>query len=423
MDTTKPIIKLENVSLAHNLGKQNEVWSLRDISVDIYPEEHIIFFGPSGCGKSSLLNTVAGLERPTKGSVVINDIDLTKLNRKSMVSFHQSTIGMVFQAYFLIPHLTAHDNIMLPQLFAKKSRKHRLQQTQRLMERFGISEFQHRRPAMLSGGQQQRVAIARALANDPQILLADEPAGNLDSDNTYIVLNLLNEFRDQDKKTIIHVTHNPNQLHYANRVFYMKDGKIQKIVVNPKPGVQKRKEITEFELLEQSYPYLKESEIAARILLNRIIAPFGIDTKHRIEEAIGRYLEKEIDERELLYTLDQKPIDLYKQTAQDLTKNIIMYAEQIHAAHTNEKDTSPQALEAKAVQIRTFLLENYSGVLTIEQVRRLENILIKRITGKITAHGMRDMFDISYKKGGVGLNVRTAANFARDVETILMKKK
>lgn len=422
MEPAKPIIKLENVSLAHNLGKQNEVWSLRDINVNIFPEEHVIFFGPSGCGKSSLLNTIAGLERPTTGTVMINDIDLTTLDRKSMVSFHQSTIGMVFQAYFLIPHLTAEDNIKLPQLFAKKNRKQRMEQTQQLMERFGITDFQHRRPAMLSGGQQQRVAIARALANDPQILLADEPAGNLDSNNTYIVLNLLNEFRDQDKKTIIHVTHDPNQLHYANRVFYMKDGKVQKIVVNPKPNILKR-EITEYEILEQSYPYLKESEITARIVLNRIISPFDIETKHRIEEVIGNYLDKKIDEHDLLHHLDKKPIDLYKQTAQDLTVEIIKYVQQIREIHSNEADISRESIEAKAMQIRSFLLENYSGVLSIERVKRLEEILQKRIAGKITSHGMKDLFDIPYKKGGVGLNARTAANFTRDVETILMKKK
>ncbi|MBN2861225.1 MAG: ABC transporter ATP-binding protein, partial [Sphaerochaetaceae bacterium] len=191
---TEPLIKLDNVSLAHNRGQANEVWSLKNISAEIYPQEHIIFFGPSGCGKSSLLNTIAGLERPTEGSVVVDGTDLTKLSRKQMIHFHQSTIGMIFQAYFLIPHLTARDNIILPQLFAKKSRSERLKQTERLMDRFGITDFQKRRPAMLSGGQQQRVAIARALANNPTVLLADEPAGNLDSNNTYIVLNLLSEF-------------------------------------------------------------------------------------------------------------------------------------------------------------------------------------------------------------------------------------
>lgn len=418
----QPLIELENVSLAHNLGKTNEVWSLQNISAQVYPQEHVVFFGPSGCGKSSLLNTIAGLERPTKGSVLVDGKDLTELSKEKIIDHYQSTIGMVFQAYFLVPHLTARDNINLPQLFARKGYEERTRKTKQLMDRFGISSFQNRRPSMLSGGQQQRVAIARALANDPLVLLADEPAGNLDSDNTNVVLDLLREFKEKDKKTIIHVTHNPNQLHYADRVFYMKDGRITKIVINPKPGTEKRKEVTEFEVLEQSYPYLKESEIAARILLNRLVAPFGVETRHMIENAISKYMEKEIDERELLHLLDDKPVDLYKQTAQDLTKKIIDYSYQIDTVKDTGDVSTNLPAEEKAAQIRGFLLSHYSGVLSIEQVQRLEEVIVKRINGKVTAHGMKDLFDIPYKKGGVGLNVRTAANFRRDVEAILMKK-
>jgi putative ABC transport system ATP-binding protein len=423
MEARTPLIELNNVSLAHNLGKENEVWSLQDVSVEIYPQEHVIFFGPSGCGKSSLLNTIAGLERPTKGTVKVSNQNLTEMPDQDMIKYHQSTIGMVFQAYMLIPHLTARDNINLPQLFARKNRAARTQKTEELMDRFGIVDFQHRRPAMLSGGQQQRVAIARALANDPLVLLADEPAGNLDSNNTYIVLNLLSEFKNEDRKTIVHVTHDPNQLHYADRVFYMKDGKVVKIVVNPKPGIQKRKEITEFEVLEQSYPYLKQSEISARILLNRLTTPFGIETRHLIEEAISSYMEGTIDEKELLYLLDQKPIDLYKQTAQDMARDIIEYVAHINALKdTDSIDKNLPPLE-KAQRIRSFVLSKYSGVLTMEQVRRMDEVIVKRIEGKITAHGLKDLLDIPYKKGGVGLNVRTAANFKRDIEVLLMKKK
>ncbi|MCK5026779.1 MAG: ABC transporter ATP-binding protein [Candidatus Pacebacteria bacterium] len=422
MNNTEPLIKLDNVSLAHNLGQENELWSLKNVSVEIYPQEHIVFFGPSGCGKSSLLNAIAGLERPTKGTVMVNGTDLTKLSKKKMIHFHQSTVGMIFQAYFLIPHLSAKDNIILPQLFAKKSRSKRLEQTKRLMDRFGITDFQKRRPAMLSGGQQQRVAIARALANDPTILLADEPAGNLDSNNTYIVLNLLSEFKQADQKTIIHVTHNPGQLHYADRVFYMKDGKINKIVVNPRPGVSRREEITEFEYLEQAHPYLKESEVISKILLNRMISPFGIETKQRIEQVMSQYVEKKIDEREMLYLLDEKPIDLYKQTAHEFTKDMIKTMRRIDSLRNSDGAVQTKTSEEKAALIRSYLLEDYSGILSIQKVKRLEDILIKRIDGKITANGMQDLLDWSYKRGGVGLNSRTATNFRRDIEVILMKR-
>ena len=423
MTNSEPLIKLEDVSLAHNVGKENEVWALKNINVEIYPQEHIIFFGPSGCGKSSLLNTIAGLERPTEGSIVVDGENLSTISKKNLITFHQKAIGMIFQAYFLIPHLTARDNIILPQLFAKWSRKKRNAQTEKLMDRFGITDFQKRRPAMLSGGQQQRVAIARALANDPLILLADEPAGNLDSKNTHIVLDLLSQFKQEDKKTIIHVTHDSQQLHYANRVFYMKDGKITKIIINPKPGVVKREEITEFELLEQAHPYLKETEVTSKILFNRIMLPVGMETQQRIEQAINKYLEKEIDERKLLSLLDQKPIDLYKQTAYDLTKDIIGFARQLQQVKDVEGTDIKKTAEEKAASIRGYLLDNYSSVLSIEQVGRFENIIAKRIDDKITAHGMQDLLDLPYKRGGVGLNRRTAINFRRDIEVILIKKR
>ena len=236
-ETREPIIKIEKMSIVYDPGKSNENWALKDISLEIYPEEYVIFFGPSGCGKSTLLYVIAGLEKPSQGKVIVNGKDLTSLSEKELIGFHRSSLGMVFQAYYLIPSLTARDNVVLPQVFMEKPPAERLEKTRILMERFGITDFQGRTPTKMSGGQQQRVAIARSLINDPPILLADEPVGNLDSKNAEIVIDLLAELNSKDKKTVLHVTHDPSYLGHAHRIFYMRDGKITRVVSNPEKQV------------------------------------------------------------------------------------------------------------------------------------------------------------------------------------------
>ena len=139
----QPIIKFDNLSVVYDLGKSNETWALREVTLEIYPEEYVIFFGPSGCGKSTLLYTIAGLEFPTTGRVIVNGKDLKSLNQKELIKFHRSTIGMVFQAYYLIPTFNVRDNILLPQIFAKVPPSQRLRKAKLLMERFGILSLIH----------------------------------------------------------------------------------------------------------------------------------------------------------------------------------------------------------------------------------------------------------------------------------------
>jgi len=215
----KPNIKLENLSIVYNNGKTNEFWAVRDINLEIYPEEYVIFFGPSGCGKSTLLYAIAGLEKPSKGRVLVNDIDLGLAGERELIKYRQFLVGIIFQAYYLISDLTAEDNILLPQIFAGKSFLERKKQANFLMERFGVLDFKNKKPSQLSGGQQQRVAIARSLINNPSILLADEPVGNLDSKNAEIVIDLLDNFNKKDKKTVVYVTHDQRHLDKADRVF------------------------------------------------------------------------------------------------------------------------------------------------------------------------------------------------------------
>ncbi|MBU1245418.1 MAG: ABC transporter ATP-binding protein [Nanoarchaeota archaeon] len=419
-----PIIKTENLSVIYNLGKTSEIWPLNNINFEIYPQEYVIFFGPSGCGKSTLLYTIAGLEFPTKGRIIVENRDLKHLSQKELTQFHLSSVGMIFQAYYLIPNLSTKNNILLPQIFSKESSEKRQARVQFLMEKFDILNFQKRKPNQLSGGQQQRVAIARALINNPSIVLADEPVGNLDSKNAEIVLNLLSDLNQKDKKTIIHVTHDPTHLFLANRVFYMKDSKITKIIINPeKPfsSFVEKKNISELERLTQAYPYLTELKLRAKMILNHLLFSFGIEEQQKIEEAIEKYLSKKIDEKELIETLDKPPISLYTQTAQNLSQKIIKLAQEIETIEL-EKYPEITPLEEKAKVLRGYLLDNYSGNLNFEQIQRIEKVLFQRLAGTINKKELQGLFDMPFKKDGVGLNRRTAQKFVREVEIVLMKK-
>lgn len=421
------IIKLENVSVAYNLGKSNEFWALKDINLEIYPGEYVIFFGPSGCGKSTLLYTIAGLEFPARGKAIVKGQTLGALSSKKLVDFYRSTVGIVFQAYYLIADLSARDNILLSQFFTGVSPTERKKKVEVLIQRFNLGGFVEKKPSLLSGGQQQRISIARALINDPAIILADEPVGNLDSQNAEIVIDLLTDLNKKDKKTIIHVTHDPRYLHHANRIFYVKDGKIIRITTNPekKALTPFKLEISELERIAQAYPYLSESRLRAKLILNHLLFPFGIEDQQKIEKVIDDYLLKKIDQERLEEILDQPSekggVSLYTQTAQNLTKKIAALVKEIEIIKEEEYPELTQIKE-RAIALRGFLLDGYSGQLSFEQIQRLEGVIQQRLIDKLNKEDFKKFLDLPIKKGGVGLNRRTAKRFTREIELILMKK-
>lgn len=220
------IIKTDNVGVIYDKGRLSETKALADINITIYKEDFVVFFGPSGCGKSTLLYALSGIEKPTSGKIIISEKDITQFSPLEFAKFHRTQIGMVFQAYNLIPTLTVLDNVALPQIFRGVSREKRRSRAKILLQRFGIFPQAERLPTELSGGQQQRVGIARALINEQPIIFADEPVGNLDSKSAKIVLDILYDLNVKDKKTVILVTHDPSLLRYATHIIYMKDGGI-----------------------------------------------------------------------------------------------------------------------------------------------------------------------------------------------------
>src|SRR3989344_7786687 len=237
---TEPIIKVEHVDMYYDRGKEIEVHALKDINLEIEKGDLVAFFGPSGCGKTTLLHAIAGIDRYQNGKVLINGRDLTGLTNEELAIYRQTGIGIVFQQFNLVPSLNILQNVALPMAFVGVSNTESEKEAMRLLKRLNMDGFANRYPFELSGGQQQRVGIARALANDPPIIVADEPLGNLDSENANKVLEFLKELSAKDGRTIIMVTHEAWSLRDAKRIFFMKDGKILKSeTVQKRPETQK----------------------------------------------------------------------------------------------------------------------------------------------------------------------------------------
>lgn len=205
-----------------------EVDVLKNISFTVKDGEFLSVMGPSGSGKSTLLYIMGGLDKPTSGTIKLNNKDLTSLKDKEESSIRRNDIGFVFQFYNLIPNLTVEENVMLPILLDNKNCKKYKEQLEEVLNDVGLYERKSFRPKELSGGQQQRVAIARALINSPDLILADEPIGNLDSKVGMSIMELLRELNVKKKKTIVQVTHSKEASFFGNRIIYLKDGIIEK---------------------------------------------------------------------------------------------------------------------------------------------------------------------------------------------------
>ncbi len=221
------VVKLDNVWKIYKTGKI-EYPALRGLNLQVKEGEFVSVMGPSGSGKSTLLNIIGALDRPTRGKVVIAGRDLSSLDDEELAVFRRNVIGFVFQTFNLIPRLTAAENVEVPMIANGVPIRDRVKRAMMLLRIVGMEEFARHKPMELSGGQQQRVAIARALANDPKIILADEPTGNLDTANKKVVMHLLKKLNKEQGKTIIVVTHDPEVAAIADRIVYIRDGKIVK---------------------------------------------------------------------------------------------------------------------------------------------------------------------------------------------------
>lgn len=223
------IIELKNVQKHYVLGEVT-VKALCGLNLKIKRGEFVAIQGPSGSGKSTAMNMIGALDVPTSGHVYLDGRDISTFRESELAQIRGRKIGFIFQTFNLIQTLTALENVALPMMFQGVGKEERNKRAKELLERVGLGERLNHKPGELSGGQRQRVAIARALVNDPEVILADEPTGNLDSKTGENIMDFLEKLHKDDKKTIIMVTHNPALAEYADRVEFLKDGKIVKSV-------------------------------------------------------------------------------------------------------------------------------------------------------------------------------------------------
>ncbi|MDQ1278921.1 MAG: transporter ATP-binding protein [Thermoproteota archaeon] len=225
--TSENIIETQDLSRHYQIGG-NMVKALDSVDVQIKRGEYSSLVGPSGSGKTTLFNLIGGLDRPTKGKVYIDDVDIAKLDAYELAWLRCHKVGYIFQTFNLIPVLTASENVALPMIFAGKSRKERTEKAANLLKTVGLGERMNHRPVELSAGQQQRVAIARALANDPTIILADEPTGNLDLNTGLEIIEILRKLNTESGVTIIAATHDLKIINVSDSLFWLRDGKIER---------------------------------------------------------------------------------------------------------------------------------------------------------------------------------------------------
>jgi putative ABC transport system ATP-binding protein len=424
------IIKIENISLWYEKGKPIEVQALKNISLEIEKGDYVAFFGPSGCGKTTILYAISGIDRFQEGKVFINDRDISGLTNQELAIFRQTGIGIVFQQFNLVPSLSVLKNVALPMLFVGISSEKADIEAHKLLERLDLSSLADRFPFELSGGQQQRVGIARALANDPPIIIADEPLGNLDSVNAKRVLEFLKELNEKDGRTIIMVTHEAWSLRDVKTIFHMKDGTItdvEKVQNNVAESLSKHlyEQLSSVKS-EGEEGKNKEEKISARILANFLLRGYSMDEIMRFESFVNERFEGKIDEKEF-HKLINKPfkeggVGLWKKKAEKVTE----YLEKIidrrkDVVHINEviEKNPVMSVSDEIRNIREWIMEGYTGKLSQLQTMALDQVISDRIRGFIPANKVVSILDLSNNKFGVGLSFRAAQVMAEKLELIL----
>lgn len=428
----KPLITCRDLAITYNKGKSNEYRALQAVNTDIYEGEYIILFGPSGCGKSTLMYAIQGSLPPADGSLLIRGDDIYSYPPGERVYFQRHIMGIIFQSFNLIGSLSVLDNVALPMIFCDANKATRERRAQSLLERFGVGQVSHKFPAMLSGGQQQRVSVARSMVNDPQILLADEPTGNLDSISTQQVMDKIDEINTFDMRTIIMVSHNAAHLSYAHRVYYLKDGFIVREVANPqrkqiKPVKEGDTIVTELEQLARLFPYDSVDELRVKSLTNFLTQRYTFNQLIRLEKATQYFIKGKINSKLFFDTLIKPYVEggvgILKEEAERMTRisaTIIKEADDVRRFRSdNESDAAFFSQHKFAERVKAYLLNIYNIRLTKTMDQNLTTMIADRLAGVHGEDEFHKALFASLKNGGLGIKEHAADDISRYMEKLI----
>jgi len=430
----KPIIETKKLNVTYFKGQENEIRALKNIDIQIYPGEFVIFYGPSGCGKSTILYSIAGLERHMEGEITINGVNYMDFSEKDFEKLHQEEMGMIFQAYYLIPSMSVIDNVLLPQVAMDMEKKKRQKRGSEVLKYFNIEAQANKMPQELSGGQQQRVAISRAIINDPNIILADEPVGNLDSKSASDVMELFKQLNIHQKKTIIMVTHDPSRLDIADRVFYIKDGYLTDTKVNKakyyRPTItdeiskdfkqlsKTHKAITSIENDLDLEDY-KSKNLALEVLTGLSYGEFEVIQNH-VDKLLN--MEGAVNYNEMYNFFDKNSreggLDMDVRKAKKLMFQLKDMVEVIKQLKNGKLD-----INEEVSLIRKYIFGVFNINIEDEKVLKIVNkVIFERLQNKIDMIAVQVIFDLPFSEGGVGLDIRVAHKVSKRLELLILGK-
>ena len=428
----KPLIVCRDLSIIYNKGKSNEYRALVGVNTDIYEGEYIILFGASGSGKSTLMYAIQGSLPPGEGTLLIRGDDIYSYPPSERVYFQRYVMGIIFQSFNLIGSLSVLDNVALPMIFCNVDKTTRNRRAQMLLERFGVGHVSHKIPAMLSGGQQQRVSVARSMVNDPKILLADEPTGNLDSVSTQQVMDKIDEINTFDRRTIIMVSHNAAHLSYAHRVYYLKDGVIVREVVNPqrkqiKPVREGETIVTELEQLARLFPYDSVDDLRIKSLVNYLTQDYTFDQLQRLERAVGFFIKGKIDRDAFINSLvlpyERGGVQIEEKVAREMaarSEKMIHQADDIRRFRSKKDNAGVFFSQHKlAERLRDHLLEAYRLKLSKDQDSNLVELVADRVTGVTDEGEFNERLMQGVRSHGLGLSEGEADDITRYFEKLI----
>jgi len=364
--------------------------------------------------------------------VLVKNENPYKYNVKQMVRFQRSTVGIIYQSFNLIPSLSVLDNVALPLIFANVPKSERDRRGMKLLKRFGVDQQAHKLSTNLSGGQSQRVAVARSLVNDPEILFADEPVGNLDSISSDQVMNTLEEINMKDKKTVILVTHDAKLLPYAHRVYYLRDGAVEREVINPEKKQIKQTDpgtsiLSEIEKLARIYPYADRSELRVKSVVNFLTQDIGFDQILHLEKFVEMYIEGQVTDDTfvglLMKNVADGGVELSKERADRFREKISVILKEardirVYRDNFEARVISPKQAERLAL-VREDIMRECGFSLSDEQKARVEELLKFRIRGFIQQEDFRRRLEVPWDEEGVGLGADVARSAARYLEKLL----